>query len=129
MANDERRKRGIEMFEKVYCGDLPVPEEGQVAFFDNMIAQLFGEVWTRDALSVRDRRLVTMGIIAALGETNTFCIQVQSAVKNGELNAEQVREMIMHIAQYAGYPRAAGLLMPVEETLGRLATSEAKPRS
>ncbi len=120
MADSERRKRGIEKFKEVYCGDLPVPEEGQVAFFDLMIEQLFGEVWTREALSLRDRRLVVMGIIAALGEPNTFCIQVQSAVKNGELTPEQVREMVIQIAQYAGYPRAAGLLMPVEETLAKL---------
>jgi len=122
MADSERRKRGIEMFHKVYCGDLPVAEEGQIPFQDVMLEQLFGEVWTRDALSVRDRRLVTMGIIAAMGEANTFCIQVRSAVKNGELTAEQIREMVMHIAQYAGYPRAAGLLMPVEETLAKLKT-------
>lgn len=126
MAESDRRKRGIEKFNEVYCGDLPVPEPGQNAFFDNMIEQLFGEVWTREALSLRDRRLVTMGIIAALGEPGTFCIQVQSAVKNGELSAEQVREMLIHIAQYAGYPRAAGLLMPVEETLGKVGSKARK---
>ncbi len=120
MSDQDRRARGIDKFNEVYCGDLPVPDEGQVPFFDDMIAHLFGEVWTREALSVRDRRLVTMGIIAALGESSTFCIQVQSAVKNGELTAEQVREMIIHVAHYAGYPRAAGLLMPVEETLAKL---------
>ena len=81
---------------------------------------LHGKYKATVSLSVRDRRLVTMGIIAALGEANTFCIQVRSAVKNGELTPEQVREMVMHIAQYAGYPRAAGLLMPVEETLAKL---------
>ena len=120
MADSNRRKRGLEMFEKVYCGDLPVPEVGQMPFFDNMIEQLFGEIWSREALSVRDRRLVTMGIIAALGESGTFCVQVRSAVKNGELTPEQVREMVMHIAHYAGYPRAASLLMPVEETLAKV---------
>lgn len=121
MADSERRKRGIEMLQKVYCGDIPVAEEGQMPFQDIMLEQLFGEIWTREALSVRDRRLVTMGIIAALGEASTFCIQVRSAVKNGELTPEQVREMVLHIAQYAGYPRAAGLLLPVEETLSKLA--------
>ncbi len=120
MADSERRKRGIEMFKEVYCGELPVLDEGQMPFQDVMLEQLFGEIWSRDTLSVRDRRLVVMGVIAALGERDTFCIQVRSAVKNGELTPEQVREMIMHIAQYAGYPRAAGLLMPVEETLAKL---------
>jgi 4-carboxymuconolactone decarboxylase len=93
-------------------------------FQDLMLEQLFGEIWTRESLSVRDRRLVTMGIIAALGEREPFCIQVRSALKNGELTAEQVREMLLHITQYAGYPRAAGLLGPVEQVLGELKKQE-----
>jgi len=120
MSDSKRRERGIAKFNDVYAGDLPVPPEGQLAFFDVMIEQLFGEVWTRPELSQRDRRLVTMGVIAALGEANTFCVQVKAAIKNGELTAPQVREMLIHLAQYAGYPRAAGLLMAVEKTLADL---------
>jgi 4-carboxymuconolactone decarboxylase len=99
---------------------LPVPPQGQLAFFDVMIEQLFGEVWTRTELSQRDRRLVTMGVIAALGEREPFCVQVKAAIKNGELTPTQVREMLIHLAQYAGYPRVAGLLMAVEKTLADL---------
>lgn len=120
MADKNRRERGIAKFNEVYAGDLPVPPPGQSAFFDLMIEQLFGEVWTREELSQRDRRLVTMGVIAALGERDTFCIQVKAALKNGELTAGQVREMLVHLAQYAGYPRAAGLLLPVEKLLAEL---------
>ena len=89
-------------------------------FFDIMLEQLFGEVWTREALSLRDRRLVTMGVIAALGERDTFAIQVRSAIKNGELTPEQCREMVIHLAQYAGYPRAAGLIGEVEKVIASL---------
>jgi len=120
MADEDRRERGLAKFNEVYCGDLPVPPAGAMPFFDTMIEQLFGEVWTREALSLRDRRLVTMGVIAALGERDTFLIQVRSAVKNGELTPEQVREIVMHLAHYAGYPRAAGLLGPVEALLREL---------
>ena len=87
-----------------------------------MLEQLFAEVWTReDKLSVRDRRLVLMGIIAALGEKDTFAIQVKASVKNGELTPEQVREVLITVASYAGYPRAAGLIGPTEQTLAQLA--------
>ncbi len=120
MADQSRRERGIEMFNKVYCGDIPVAPEGMVPFQDLMIEQLFGEIWSREALSIRDRRLVIMGIIAALGEADTFCIQTRSAVKNGELTPEQVREIVIQVAQYAGYPRAAAIFRKVEETLGQL---------
>jgi 4-carboxymuconolactone decarboxylase len=120
MTDDERFQKGIDKFNEVYCGDVPAPPRGAMAFFDNMIQQLFAEVWTRPQLSQRDRRLLTMGAIAALGEPDTYAIQVRAAVKNGELDAEQVRETLVHLAQYAGYPRVAGLLGKVEQTLAAL---------
>jgi 4-carboxymuconolactone decarboxylase len=121
MSESERRERGVAMMREVYAGDVAVPPAGAMAFADLMLEQLFAEVWTRPELSVRDRRLVTMGVIAALGEKDTFAIQVKAAVKNGELSPAQVREVLIHVAQYAGYPRAAGLLGPTEQTLGALA--------
>jgi len=117
---DDRRERGEAMMKKVYAGDVAVPPAGASAFADVMLEQLFAEIWTREALSVRDRRLLTMGVIAALGEGNTWAIQVKAALKNGELSAEQVREALLHLAQYAGYPRAAGLLGPTEKTIAEV---------
>lgn len=121
MSDSERRERGLAKFNEVYCGDLPAPPAGAMAFFDVMLEQLFGEVWTRPALSLRDRRLVTMGVIAALGEQDTFAIQVRSALKNGELTPEQLREMLIHLAPYAGYPRTAGLVGVVEKVIAEQA--------
>ena len=121
MSDTERRERGLAKFNEVYCGDLPAPPAGAMAFFDLMLEQLFGEVWTRPSLSLRDRRLVTMGVIAALGEREPFAIQVRSALKNGELSPEQLREIVIHLAPYAGYPRAAGLVTEVEKVIAEQA--------
>ena len=121
MSDSERRERGLAKFNEVYCGDLPAPPAGAMAFFDLMLEQLFGEVWTRPTLSLRDRRLLTMGVIAALGEREPFAIQVRSALKNGELSPEQLREIVIHLAPYAGYPRAAGLVGEVEKVLAEQA--------
>ena len=117
MADSLRRKRGLDKFNEVYCGDIPAPPEGALDFFDIMLEQLFAEVWTRPALSQRDRRLVTMGVIAALGERDTFGVQVRAALKNDELTPEQCREMLIHLAHYAGYPRVAGLIGEVEKAI------------
>ena len=121
MPESSRRERGLARFNEVYCGDVPAPPEGAMPFFDLMLEQLFGEVWTREDLSIRDRRLVTMGVIAALGERETFGIQVRSALKNGELTPAQVREIVIHLAHYVGYPRVAGLVPEVEKILGEQA--------
>jgi 4-carboxymuconolactone decarboxylase len=120
MTDEERFERGLAKFNEVYGGKLPAPPRGATAFFDNMIQQLFAEVWTRPQLSLRDRRLITMGAIAALGEGDTYCIQVRAAIENGELDAAQVRETLIHLAQYVGYPRVAGMLGKVEQTLAQL---------
>lgn len=117
MGDAERRARGAEMLKKVYAGDVVVPPEGASAFADLMLEQVFAEVWTRPALSIRERRLLIMGAIAALGESMTWKIQVRAALKNGELTAEQAREALLQLVQYVGYPRAAGLLGPTEEAI------------
>jgi 4-carboxymuconolactone decarboxylase len=121
MADPKRRARGAETMKKVYAGDVVVPPEGASAFADVMLEQLFAEVWTREALPMRDRRLLIMGVIAAMGETMTWKIQVRAALKNGELTPEQAREALIHLAQYAGYPRAAGLIAATEEAIAEAA--------
>jgi len=117
MADPARRKLGAETIAKVYAGDVVVPPEGANAFADLMLEQLFAEVWTRPALSIRERRLLIMGVIAALGEANTWKIQLRAALKNGELTPEQARETLIQLVQYIGYPRAASLLGPTEEAI------------
>ena len=117
MGDATRRERGDAMMKKVYAGDVSAPPEGVSDFADLMLEQLFAEVWTREALPVRDRRLLIMGVIAALGESATWKIQVKSAIKNGELSPEQAREALIQLAQYVGYPRAAGLLAATEEAI------------
>ncbi len=117
MSDSDRRERGAKMMEKVYAGDVVVPPEGASDFADIMLRGVFAEVWTREELPVRDRRLLVMGVIAALGESMTWKIQVKAALKNGELTPAQARETLVQLAQYAGYPRAAGLIGATEEAI------------
>jgi 4-carboxymuconolactone decarboxylase len=126
MADDDRYERGVEMLKKVYAGDVVVPPEGAMAFTDVMIKSLFAEVWTRDVLSLRDRRLILLGAIGALGEKDTFGIQAKASLKNDELTPEQLREVLIMLANYAGYPRAAGMLGVVEQQIAAVAKERAK---
>lgn len=124
MADAKRRKRGLEMINKVYAGDVIAPPEGNV-FTDVMLEQLFAEVWSREVLSIRDRRILLMGIIAEKGEAMTFGIQVKAALKNGELSPDEVRELMLMIAQYAGYPRAAALVGVIETQIAEFKKEKA----
>jgi len=126
LAEKDRWERGYEKFQQVYCGDVVAPPRGTNDFFDLMMENLFCDVWTRPQLSQRDRRLVMLGAIAALGEQMTFGIQVKAALKNDELTPEQVREILIHMSQYAGYPRVAGLIAETEGKIAEVAKERAK---
>jgi 4-carboxymuconolactone decarboxylase len=116
MNDQERRALGEKTIKDVYAGDVIVPEEGY-AFSDVMLKQLFAELWTRETLSMRDKRILLLGIIAEKGEPTTFKIQAKASLKRGEMTPEEARELLLFIAQYAGYPRAASMLMPLEEAI------------
>ena len=110
MSTPTRRQLGEEKFNEVYAGDVVTAPEGYT-FTDIMLETLFAEVWTRDTLSMRDKRIMLMGMIAAQGEGMTFKIQTKAGIKNGELTPEDIRELHLFIAQYCGYPRAASMLI------------------
>ena len=42
---------------------------------------------------------------------------MKAALKRGELGPDEARELLLFIAQYAGYPRAASMLSPMEEAI------------
>jgi 4-carboxymuconolactone decarboxylase len=128
MADSERRKRGVEMIKEVYAGDVIVPPEGAMAFTDIMLEQVFAEVWSRDVLSIRDRRLLLLGIIAEKGEVNTFGIQAKASLKRGELEADELRELLLMIAQYSGYPRAAALVGVIEQKIAEVAKEKTEAK-
>ena len=124
MADDDRYERGVKMIKEVYAGDVAVPPKGTMPFTDLMLEGLFAEVWTREVLSIRDRRLILLGVIGALGEKDTFGIQAKASLKNGELDPDQLREVLIMLANYAGYPRAAGLIGVVEQQIAAIAKEQ-----
>ena len=126
LAEDDRYERGTEMIKKVYAGDIAVPPKGAMPFSDLMIENLFAEVWTREVLSIRDRRLILLGVIGALGEKDTFAIQAKATLKNEELTPEELREVVIMLANYAGYPRAAGMLGVVEQQIAAFSKEKKK---
>ncbi len=79
MNEAERRALGEKTIKDVYAGDVIVPPEGH-DFTDVMLRQVFAELWTRDTLSMRDKRILLLGIIAEKGETTTFKIQIKASL-------------------------------------------------
>jgi len=118
------RARGMAKMQEVYGFSVdPADLPGPYAAFT--VDHLFGEVWTRSALDTRDRRLMTIGVLAALGQSNLIEIQFQSALERGELTDEQVRETVAHLAHYIGWPLSTGVNEVAERVIARRNRSEA----
>ncbi len=113
--SDDRRARGLEQYRAVYGDDAVVMEPGQAAFFDLMMENLFDSVWSRPGLDIPTRRLLVMGVLAAQHHFDTLQIQFARALETGELSAEQVREVVIQLVPYVGYP-SSGELFRVSET-------------
>jgi 4-carboxymuconolactone decarboxylase len=126
-TDEARWARGAAAMREVYAGVVDPPPAGMMAFSDVMVSQVFAEVWTRPHLDVGQRRLVVMGIIAAVGGADTWKIQVKAAMRRGELTAEAAREVLVQAAQYVGYPRAAELVLATEVAIAE-ATKEMAER-
>jgi 4-carboxymuconolactone decarboxylase len=65
----------------------------------------WGEVWTRPGLDRRARSMITLAALTALGRENEIELHVRGALRNG-LTAEEIGEIFIHTAVYAGVPAA-----------------------
>jgi 4-carboxymuconolactone decarboxylase len=117
MTDRSAFERGAAMLRRVYAGDVVDVPEGTMPFNDVMLRSLFAEVWDRDVLDIRSRRLLIMGVIAAKGQVDTWKIQARAALRNRELGPEELRETLVVLAPYAGYPDVAGLVLVTEEVI------------
>jgi 4-carboxymuconolactone decarboxylase len=74
-------------------------------FEDFITRYAWGSVWTRDGLDRRTRSCITLAVLAALGRENEIAMHVRAARAHG-LSPEEISEVLMHTAVYAGVPAA-----------------------
>lgn len=79
---------------------------------------LFGDVWARPELSPRDRSLVTVAALIANGNTEQLSGHLLRARENG-LSENELAEVIIHLAFYAGWPRAMSAVRVAREVFKR----------
>jgi 4-carboxymuconolactone decarboxylase len=76
----------------------------------------WGEVWSRPDLDRRSRSMITVALLAALGHEHELAMHVRAAVRNG-LSPEEISEVLLHTAIYAGVPVANRALAIAQEVL------------
>jgi len=114
----EARAAGMAKMQEVY-GFTVDPDDMEGPYVDVTVDHLFGSIWTREALDVRDRRLATIGVIAAQGVPELLEVQFDAALERGELTEEQVRELVLHLTHYIGWPLSTGMSGAAERVIAR----------
>jgi 4-carboxymuconolactone decarboxylase len=74
-------------------------------FQDFITRYAWGEIWSRPGLTRPERSIVTLTALAALGREHELAMHVKAALRNG-LTAEQIGEVLLQVAVYAGVPAA-----------------------
>lgn len=69
----------------------------------------WGHVWSSDALTLRERSLITLALLAGLGNMEEFELHLH-ATRNTGATTEDVTQVLQHVAIYAGVPRANSAL-------------------
>jgi 4-carboxymuconolactone decarboxylase len=103
------------------------PEEIPGPYVATTVDHLFGEIWSRPGLGIRDRRLVTIGVLAALGQPKLLDIQFTSALRREELTVEEIREVVLHLTHYVGWPLSTGVNEAAERVIARHEHATAEP--
>ena len=93
------------------------PSEFTQPFEDLVTRYCFGDVWCRPELDRRTRSLITLAALTALTKPNQLKAHVRGALANG-VSVEEIREVIMHTAIYAGIPSGVEALNAAAEVLG-----------
>jgi 4-carboxymuconolactone decarboxylase len=77
---------------------------------------LFGDVWARPELSRRDRSLITVAALTALGRTDQLRSHMGLALDNG-VTREELAELATHLAFYAGWPAGISAATTLKQVL------------
>ncbi|WP_304106045.1 carboxymuconolactone decarboxylase family protein [Mycolicibacterium bacteremicum] len=103
----DRRTQGLQKMNEVYGWEMPDIQGDP--YFDLTVEHLFGTIWTRPGLSMRDKRLLTLAAVTAVGNSDLAEIQINAALHNGELTAEELKEVAVFITHYLGFPLGSKL--------------------
>ncbi len=96
-----REVLGDEHVDRTMAGATPLT----APFQDFITRYAWGGVWTRGGLDRRTRSAITLAVLTALGREHELRLHVRAARTNG-LSAEEIGEVLLHTAVYAGVPAA-----------------------
>ena len=104
-------------------GHVARSEGGASAFDAPFVAwnteSVWGHVWGRETLPLRERSMLTIAILAARGCPDELALHIRGSANTGT-SEEDVMEVLLHVAAYAGVPRANSAFRIARETFAAL---------
>jgi len=124
VSNEELRKKGLAKMNEVYGWEMPDIKGDP--YFDLTVDHLFGTVWSDSSLSMREKRIMTLACVTAVGRQDLAEIQINAALLNGELTDTELKDMAVFLTQYLGFPLGSALNGAVDTVVNRRKKAAAK---
>ena len=125
MANEsELLRKGMKTRRSV-LGDAYVDQaqarttEFDAPFQELIVEAAWGQVWSRPNWTKRERSIVTIALLSALGHDDEVAMHIR-ATRNTGATPEDIREALLHVAVYAGVPAANRAIKIAKEVLSEL---------
>ena len=114
----ERTATGRRRYREEMVSDAPPPLTPYLE--QGVVDTVFGELWDRPGLSRRDRRFITLACVACAAVDVPIQQHVYAALASGDLTTEEMQEVVLHVAFYAGWPKASALEAAYYQALAQL---------
>ena len=109
MNRDEVFDRGLALRERMFgaqgTADVEAADDFTAKFQEVVTRECFGDIWSRDGLTPRERSMLTVAMLVALNRTPQLRAHLAGALANG-VTKEEIREVLLHAMLYAGIPAA-----------------------
>ena len=122
--SEDRYEQGMRVRREV-LGDAHVDRavanttEFTAPFQEFITEYAWGTIWARDQIDRRSRSMITLAVLTALGREHEIAMHVRAAIGNG-LTREEIGEVLLHTAVYAGLPASNRAFAIAQQALDEL---------
>jgi 4-carboxymuconolactone decarboxylase len=117
MSDDDRYERGRARFLEIHDEKALRAVEGLGDVGRSILEFVYGDIYLRPGLSLRDRELAAVATLVALGRSSQIPQHLRAALKAG-VTPDELREVILQTAAIAGFPPAMNAISTLKTILG-----------
>ena len=125
---DPRRERGEAVRYKLWKGARAEPSAVMTDIMDVSVEHLFGDIWTRPGLKLRDRSMITVAALMVLVRPAQLKVHLKGALNVG-ISRKEIKEMAIHLAHYGGWPASMTAMSVVEEVFKEVDAENRRARA